>query len=138
MLQHDRSGNRQGNQRSAGGAVFHMARAMLSWQHVPLPKTHAGLIAAFAQCSLRQARKRFGAEVADQSEPLLERSDDPKRLEDLGEALLDSADGEVWLRGLTPWPVSRNADSANPLDRNVPTRTRGVDKRSASTGSADQ
>jgi uncharacterized protein (UPF0332 family) len=30
-------------------AMFHLARAMLSWQHAPLPKTHAGLIAAFSE-----------------------------------------------------------------------------------------
>jgi uncharacterized protein (UPF0332 family) len=30
-------------------AMFHMARAMLIWHNVPLPKTHAGLIAAFSE-----------------------------------------------------------------------------------------
>lgn len=41
---------------------------------------------------LRQVRKRFGAEVAEQSSPLLERIADSQPLEDLGEQLLESAD----------------------------------------------
>lgn len=45
-------------------------------------------------------RKRFGAEVAEQSAPLLDRIDAPERLEDLGEVLLDSADGVAWLDAL--------------------------------------
>lgn len=49
---------------------------------------------------LRQVGKRFGAEVAEQSAPLLERIDDFQPLEDLFEQLLDSADGEAWLQAL--------------------------------------
>lgn len=57
-------------------------------------------LAAERQLLLRQARKRFGAEVAEQSLSLLERIDDPQRLEELGEQLLDSADGDAWLQAL--------------------------------------
>ena len=49
---------------------------------------------------LRQINKRFGAEVAERSEPLLARIDDPQCLEDLGEVLLDSINGESWLAAL--------------------------------------
>ncbi len=52
------------------------------------------------QLLLRMVRKRFGAEAAERSAPLLERIEDTGRLEDLGEALLDSADGEGWLQAL--------------------------------------
>ena len=45
----------------------------------------------------RQARKRFGAEVADRSGPLLNRIESAGTLADLAEALLDAADGEAWL-----------------------------------------
>ena len=44
------------------------------------------------------ARKRFGTEVVEQSEPLPGRIDDPQRLEERGEALLESVDGEAGLR----------------------------------------
>ena len=57
-------------------------------------------LAAEHQLLLRQARKRFGAQVAEQSQPLLERITDPQRLEDLGEQLLDSVDGDAWLQTL--------------------------------------
>ncbi|MDX1607000.1 MAG: hypothetical protein R3202_12460, partial [Candidatus Competibacterales bacterium] len=57
-------------------------------------------LASERQLLLRQVRKRFGAEVAEQSAPLLDCIDDPRRLEDLGEALLDSADGAAWLDAL--------------------------------------
>lgn len=30
-------------------AMFHMARALLSWQQVSLPRTHSGLIAIFSE-----------------------------------------------------------------------------------------
>ncbi len=50
---------------------------------------------------LRQTRKRFGAAVAEQSGPLLDRIDNAQALEDLAEALLDSADGAAWLQTLT-------------------------------------
>ena len=49
---------------------------------------------------LRQARKRFGNDVAARSEPLLDRVDDPQVLEDLAEALLDSSDAAAWLQAL--------------------------------------
>jgi hypothetical protein len=48
----------------------------------------------------RQARKRFGAEVADRSGPLLNRIDSAGTLADLAEALLDAADGEAWIAAL--------------------------------------
>ena len=48
----------------------------------------------------RQARKRFGAEVADRSGPLLNRIESTGTLADLAEALLDAADGEAWLAAL--------------------------------------
>ena len=50
------------------------------------------------QLLLCQVRKRFGPEVAAQSQPLLERITDAQLLEDLGESLLDSSDGATWLR----------------------------------------
>jgi hypothetical protein len=50
------------------------------------------------QLLLRLIRKRFGAEVAGQSQPFLERITDAQPLEDLGEALLDSPDGATWLQ----------------------------------------
>ena len=50
------------------------------------------------QLLLRQIRKRFGPEVAGQSQPLLEGITDAQPLEDLGEALLDSPDGATWLQ----------------------------------------
>ncbi len=46
---------------------------------------------------LRQARRRFGAAVAERSAPWLEQVVEPAVLEDLGEALLDCADGAAWL-----------------------------------------
>lgn len=67
------------------------------WERQGMEK---GMRKGLQQGLLRQARKRFGAEVAERSVPLLARIDDPERLEDLGEALLDSADGEGWLRVL--------------------------------------
>jgi len=48
----------------------------------------------------RQARKRFRAEVADRSAPLLNRIERAGTLADLAEALLDAADGEAWLAAL--------------------------------------
>jgi len=58
-----------------------------------------GLVAE-RQLLLRMIRKRFGTEVAERSQPLLERIDDPQRLEELGEQLLDSVDGDAWLQAL--------------------------------------
>ena len=52
------------------------------------------------QLLLRLIHKRFGPEVARQSEALLAGIADAQRLEDLGEALLDSADGTAWLQAL--------------------------------------
>ena len=48
----------------------------------------------------RQVHRRFGSDVAEQSEPLLSHIADPRRLDDLAEALLDSPDGASWLRAL--------------------------------------
>lgn len=45
----------------------------------------------------RQVRRRFGAATAERSAPLLARVTVPETLEQLGEALLDCADGESWL-----------------------------------------
>ena len=50
---------------------------------------------------LRLVDKRFGAAVAEQSAPLLDRIDNAQLLEDLAEALLDTTDGTAWLRTLT-------------------------------------
>jgi len=61
------------------------------------------------QLLLRQIRKRFGPEVAGQSQPLLERITEAQPLEDLGEALLDSPDGTTWLQIL-----SDTADTSAP------------------------
>ena len=52
------------------------------------------------QLLLRLIHKRFGPEVARQSEALLAGIADAQRLEDLVEALLDSADGTAWLQAL--------------------------------------
>jgi hypothetical protein len=49
---------------------------------------------------LRLVRKRFGAAVAEQSAPLLDRIADAEVLEELGEVLLDSPDGAAWLQAL--------------------------------------
>jgi hypothetical protein len=49
---------------------------------------------------VRQARKRFGPEVAEQSTAQLERIEDARQLEDLAEVLLDAADGNAWLHAL--------------------------------------
>ena len=48
----------------------------------------------------RQVQRQFGADVAQESGPVLARIDDPQRLDDLAEAVLDSADGEAWLSAL--------------------------------------
>ncbi|WP_242467784.1 DUF4351 domain-containing protein [Thiocapsa imhoffii] len=45
----------------------------------------------------RLARRRFGDDVAERAAVLLARIQAPETLEQLGEALLDDADGEVWL-----------------------------------------
>ncbi|MFB1490920.1 MULTISPECIES: transposase [unclassified Thiocapsa] len=45
----------------------------------------------------RLARRRFGDAVAERAAALLALIRAPETLEQLGEALLDDADGEVWL-----------------------------------------
>lgn len=70
------------------------------WERRGLEKGLQQGLVAERQLLLRMIRKRFGTEVAEQSLPLLERIDDPQPLEDLGEALLDSADAEAWLQAL--------------------------------------
>ncbi len=52
------------------------------------------------QLLLRQVRRRFGARAAERSQPLLARIGEPEMLEELGEVLLDCADGEAWLAAL--------------------------------------
>jgi hypothetical protein len=52
----------------------------------------------------RQVQRRFGADVAKESEPLLARIVDPQRLDDLAEVLLDSPDGTSWLQVLEQNP----------------------------------
>lgn len=46
---------------------------------------------------VRLVRRRFGSTVAQQTEPLLARIADLRTLEDLGDQLLISADGNAWL-----------------------------------------
>ncbi|HRY15888.1 MAG TPA: hypothetical protein P5330_08455 [Candidatus Competibacteraceae bacterium] len=52
------------------------------------------------QLLLRMVRRRFGEVVAVGSAPLLAQIALPAVLEDVGEILLDSADGEEWLKRL--------------------------------------
>jgi hypothetical protein len=49
------------------------------------------------QLLVQQVRRRFGEAVAKSSAPLLAWIAAPATLEDLGEALLDCADGAAWL-----------------------------------------
>ncbi len=49
------------------------------------------------QLLLRLARRRFGAVAAEQSAEGLRQIAEPALLEELGEALLDCADGAAWL-----------------------------------------
>ena len=49
---------------------------------------------------IRQVRRRFGPTIATQTEPLLARINDLQQLEDLGDQLLISPDGEDWLRAV--------------------------------------
>lgn len=49
------------------------------------------------QLLLRLVRKQFGAAVMERSRALLERIEEPAVLEELGEGILDCADGEAWL-----------------------------------------
>ncbi|NEV63254.1 Rpn family recombination-promoting nuclease/putative transposase [Thiorhodococcus minor] len=48
----------------------------------------------------RQARRRFGATIAEQTRPLLARITDLQRLEELADQLLISADGDDWLQAV--------------------------------------
>jgi predicted transposase/invertase (TIGR01784 family) len=52
------------------------------------------------QLLLRMTRRRFGSRAAEHSQPLLARIGEPEVLEELGEVLLDCADGEAWLAAL--------------------------------------
>jgi len=52
------------------------------------------------QLLLRLVQKRFGAGVMARSRSLLEGVEDGVVLEELGEMLLDCADGEAWLAAL--------------------------------------
>jgi hypothetical protein len=58
----------------------------------------------------RQARRRFGDAVAERAAVLLALIRAPEILEQLGEALLDDSDGEVWLTAL-----QAQAERANDL-----------------------
>ena len=49
------------------------------------------------QLLLRLVRKLFGAAVMERGRALLERIEEPAVLEELGEGVLDCADGEAWL-----------------------------------------
>ncbi|WP_300971790.1 Rpn family recombination-promoting nuclease/putative transposase [Thiocapsa sp.] len=49
---------------------------------------------------VRQVRRRFGLTIAEQTEPLLACIADLQTLEDLGDQLLISPDGEDWLRAV--------------------------------------
>ena len=53
------------------------------------------------QLLLRLVRRRFGEAAATASAPRLARIAAPAVLEDLGEALLDCADGAAWLAAVT-------------------------------------
>lgn len=46
---------------------------------------------------VRQARRRFGPAIAEQTEPMLAHIDNLRQLEDFGDQLLLSQDGEDWL-----------------------------------------
>ena len=52
---------------------------------------------AVRQMLVRQARRRFGPAIAEQTEPMLARIDNLQQLEDFGDQLLLSQDGEGWL-----------------------------------------
>ncbi len=49
---------------------------------------------------VRLVRRRFGPKTAEQAEPLLARIADLQALEDLGDQLLISPDGDDWLRAV--------------------------------------
>lgn len=52
------------------------------------------------QLVLRLVRRRFGTAVVERSRILLEGVTEPAALEELGEMLLDCADGEAWRAAL--------------------------------------
>ncbi|MFB1488896.1 MULTISPECIES: transposase [unclassified Thiocapsa] len=49
---------------------------------------------------VRQVRRRFGPTIAEQTQPLLARIADLQTLEDLGDQLLISPDGDDWLQAV--------------------------------------
>ena len=49
------------------------------------------------QLLVRLVRKRFGEAVMERSRALLEQVEEMAALEELGEVVLDCADGEAWL-----------------------------------------
>ena len=49
---------------------------------------------------IRLARRRFGDAIATQAEPLVSAIDDLQQLEELGDLLLTSPNGEAWLQAL--------------------------------------
>ncbi|WP_295390645.1 hypothetical protein [uncultured Thiodictyon sp.] len=53
---------------------------------------------------MRLARRRFGADVAERSAPLLDQVAKAEALDDLVEALIDSPDGGAWLDAVTQAP----------------------------------
>lgn len=57
---------------------------------------------------LRRIRRRFDGTTAEQSIPLLEQIKQSADFEDLGEALLDCANGDAWLAQLRLVAESRN------------------------------
>ncbi|MBK8536155.1 MAG: hypothetical protein IPL59_14105 [Candidatus Competibacteraceae bacterium] len=76
---------------------------------------------------VRLVRRRFGETVAAISAPVLARITEPTVLEDLGEALLDCADGG---RGWRRWRIGRADGSTALLSENFTPRE-GVKARGA-------
>jgi hypothetical protein len=62
-----------------------------------IPERRPSILRRLAHAARREAQKRFGATVTAPSQALLERIVELTVLEELGEALLDCADGEAWL-----------------------------------------
>ena len=88
---------------------LHEVRGMLSeridswekqWEQQGIEKGLQKGLQQQRQMLLRLVRKRFGADAAEQSLPLLERIDNAQSLEDLCEQLLDSPNPEAWLQAL--------------------------------------
>ncbi|WPL15270.1 putative transposase [Thiorhodovibrio winogradskyi] len=69
----------------------------------------------------RQARRRFSPEIAEQSQPLLAQISDLDQLEELGDQLLLSPDGDAWLAQLKAHghaiPIARDDDRERPETR---------------------